>query len=81
MGILSKIYGNQEQPKSFTDRLSSIKSVFKQSHAEAVALNDEMNNEIVTKEGTIAIIQKEVQEIQETQKGVTNFIKNIEGLI
>lgn len=40
-----------------------------------------MNSEIVSKEGTIALIQKEVKDIQETQKGVTSFIKNIEGLI
>ena len=79
--ITSLLGTGKEQPKSFTDRLSSIKSVFKQSHAEAVALNDEMNSEIVSKEGTIALIQKEVKDIQETQKGVTSFIKNIEGLI
>lgn len=66
---------------SFSERMASIKSMFKTAHENASNLHAEMEQEIKNKEAQIASLQSEIETISATKKDVETFMDNISKLI
>lgn len=66
---------------SFSERMASIKSMFKTAHENASNLHAEMEQEIKNKEAQIASLQSEIETISTTKKETETFMDNISKLI
>lgn len=66
---------------SFSERMASIKSMFKTAHENASNLHAEMEQEINNKEAQIASLQSEIETISTTKKETETFMDNISKLI
>ena len=67
--------------KTFNDRLTDVKSMFKKAHEEATNLRDEMLGEIAVKQTQIENIQASINEIEATKADTEKFISNLEKFI
>lgn len=66
---------------SFSERMVSIKSVFKTIHENASNLHAEIEQEIAKKESQIAALQEDIKTIDVTKQEAETFMSNIEKLI
>ena len=66
---------------SFSERMASIKSMFKTAHEDASSLHAEMEQEIAKKESQIAALQEDIKTIDVTKQEAETFMSNIEKLI
>lgn len=66
---------------SFSERMASIKSMFKTTHENANNLHAEMESEIAKKESQIAVLQEDIKTIGVTKQEAETFMSNIEKLI
>lgn len=66
---------------SFSERMASIKSMFKTVHENANNLHAEMESEIAKKESQIAALQEDIKTINVTKQEAEAFMSNIEKLI
>lgn len=66
---------------SFSERMASIKSMFKTAHENASNLHAEMEQEIAKKESQIAALQEDIKTIDVTKQEAEIFMSNIEKLI
>lgn len=66
---------------SFSERIVSIKSMFKTAHENASNLHAEMEQEIAKKESQIAALQEDIKTIDVTKQEAEAFMSNIEKLI
>lgn len=66
---------------SFSERMASIKSIFKTAHEDASNLHAEMEQEIAKKESQIAALQEDIKTIDVTKQEAETFMSNIEKLI
>lgn len=67
--------------KTFNDRLTDVKSMFKKAYEEANNLRDEMLGEIAVKQTQIENIQASINEIEATKADTEKFINNLEKFI
>lgn len=67
--------------KTFNDRLTDVKSMFKKAYEEANNLRDEMLGEIAVKQTQIENIQASINEIESTKADTEKFINNLEKFI
>lgn len=67
--------------KTFNDRLTDVKSMFKKAYEEANILRDEMLGEIAVKQTQIENIQASINEIEATKADTEKFINNLEKFI
>ena len=67
--------------KTFNDRLTDVKSMFKKAYEEANSLRDEMLGEIAVKQTQIENIQASINEIEATKADTEKFINNLEKFI
>lgn len=67
--------------KTFNDRLTDVKSMFKKAYEEANNLRDEMLGEIAVKQTQIENIQASINEIEATKADTEKFISNLEKFI
>ena len=67
--------------KTFNDRLTDVKSMFKKAYEEANNLRDEMLGEIAVKQTQIESIQASINEIEATKADTEKFINNLEKFI
>lgn len=65
----------------FSERMASIKSMFKTTHEDASNLHAEMEQEIAKKESQIAALQEDIKTIDVTKQEAETFMSNIEKLI
>lgn len=65
----------------FSERMASIKSMFKTAHEDAGNLHAEMEQEIAKKESQIAALQEDIKTIDVTKQEAETFMSNIEKLI
>lgn len=65
----------------FSERMASIKSMFKTAHEDASNLHVEMEQEIAKKESQIAALQEDIKTIDVTKQEAETFMSNIEKLI
>lgn len=65
----------------FSERMASIKSIFKTAHENASNLHAEMEQEIAKKESQIAALQEDIKTIDVTKQEAETFMSNIEKLI
>ena len=65
----------------FSERMASIKSMFKTAHEDASNLHAEMEQEIAKKESQIAALQEDIKTIDVTKQEAETFMSNIEKLI
>ena len=65
----------------FSERMASIKSMFKTAHEDASNLHAEMEQEIAKKESQIAALQEDIKTIEVTKQEAETFMSNIEKLI
>lgn len=65
----------------FSERMASIKSMFKTAHEDASNLHEEMEQEIAKKESQIAALQEDIKTIDVTKQEAETFMSNIEKLI
>ena len=65
----------------FSERMASIKSMFKTAHEDASNLHAEMEQEIAKKETQIAALQEDIKTIDVTKQEAETFMSNIEKLI
>ena len=68
-------------PKTFGDRLTDVKQMFKKAHEDASILRDEMLGEIATKQTKIEALQAEINNIEATKADTEKFIHNIEQFL
>lgn len=66
---------------SFSEKMASIKSMFKTVHENANNLHAEMESEIAKKESQIAALQEDIKTINVTKQEAEAFMSNIEKLI
>lgn len=66
---------------SFSERMASIKSMFKTAHENASNLHSQMEEEIKSKEAQIATLQSDIETINVTKKEAETFMENISKLI
>lgn len=66
---------------SFSERMVSIKSVFKTIHENASNLHAEIEQEIAKKESQIAALQEDIKTIDVTKQEAETLMSNIEKLI
>ncbi len=66
---------------SFSERMASIKSMFKTLHEYASNLHAEMEQEIARKESQIAALQEDIKTIGVTKQEAETFMSDIEKLI
>ena len=59
---------------SFSERMASIKSMFKTAHENASNLHAEMESEIAKKESQIAALQEDIKTIGVTKQEAGNII-------
>ena len=62
---------------SFSERMASIKSMFKIAHENASNLHAEMESEIAKKESQIAALQEDIKTIDVTMQEAETFMFNI----
>lgn len=67
--------------KTFTDKLSSIKSAFQSTHDKTVSLIERMNTEITSKENSIKELQYEIKEIESIKAQADNFVTNLKNIL
>ena len=65
----------------FSERMASIKSMFKTAHEDASNLHAEMESEIAKKESQIAALQEDIKTIDVTKQETETFMSNIEKFI
>jgi len=65
----------------FSERMASIKSMFKTAYEDANNLYAEIEQEIAKKESQIAALQEDIKTIDVTKQEVETFMSNIEKLI
>ena len=65
----------------FSERMASIKSMFKTAHEDASNLHAEMEQEIAKKESQIAALQEDIKTIDVTKQEAETFMSNIEKLV
>ena len=65
----------------FSERMASIKSMFKTAHENANNLHAEMEQEIAKKESQIAALQEDIKTIDVTKQEAETFMSNTEKLI
>lgn len=65
----------------FSERMASIKSMFKTAHENASNLHAEMEQEIAKKESQIAALQEDIKTVDVTKQEAETFMSNIEKLI
>lgn len=65
----------------FSERMASIKLMFKTAHEDASNLHAEMEQEIAKKESQIAALQEDIKTIDVTKQEAETFMSNIEKLI
>ena len=65
----------------FSERMASIKSMFKTAQEDASNLHAEMEQEIAKKESQIAALQEDIKTIDVTKQEAETFMSNIEKLI
>ena len=65
----------------FSERMASIKSMFKTAHENASNLHAEMESEIAKKESQIAALQEDIKTIDVTKQETETFMSNIEKFI
>lgn len=65
----------------FSERMASIKSMFKTAHEDASNLHAEMEQEIAKRESQIAALQEDIKTIDVTKQEAETFMSNIEKLI
>lgn len=65
----------------FSERMASIKSMFKTAHENASNLHAEMEQEIAKKESQIAALQEDIKTIDVTKQEAETFMSNIEKLV
>lgn len=65
----------------FSERMASIKSMFKTAHEDASNLHAEMEQEIAKKESQIAALQEDIKTIDVTKQEAEAFMSNIEKFI
>lgn len=63
---------------SFSERMASIKSMFKTAHENASNLHAEMESEIAKKGSQIAALQEDIKTIDVTKQETETFMSNIE---
>lgn len=66
---------------SFSERMASIKSMFKTAHENASNLHAETEKEIEKKNAQIASLQSDIENINTTKAEAEVFIENISKLI
>lgn len=66
---------------SFSERMASIKSMFKTAHENASNLHAEMEKEIENKNAQIAVLQSDIETINVTKKEAEAFMENISKFI
>lgn len=66
---------------SFSERMVSIKSMFKTAHEDASNLHAEIEQEIAKKESQIAALQEDIKTIDVTKQEAETFMSNIEKFI
>lgn len=66
---------------SFSERMASIKSIFKTVHENVNNLHAEMESEIAKKESQIAALQEDIKTINVTKQEAETFMSNIGKLI
>lgn len=66
---------------SFSERMASIKSMFKTAHENTSNLHAEMESEIAKKESQIAALQEDIKTIDVIKQETETFMSNIEKLI
>lgn len=66
---------------SFSERMASIKSMFKTAHENTNNLHAEMEQEIAKKESQITALQEDIKTINVTKQEAEVFMSNIEKLI
>ena len=66
---------------SFSERMASIKSMFKTAHENASNLHAGMEQEIAKKESQIAALREDIKTIDVTKQEAETFMSNIEKLI
>ena len=59
---------------SFSERMASIKSMFKIAHENASNLHTEMESEIAKKESQIAALQEDIKTIDVTMQEAETFM-------
>ena len=62
---------------SFSERMTSIKSMFKTAYENASNLHAEMESEIAKKESQIAALQEDIKTIGVTKQEAETFMFNI----
>ena len=67
--------------KTFTDELSSIKSIFHSTHDKTASLIERMNTEIASKESSIKELQNEIKDIENIKTQADNFIANLKNIL
>lgn len=65
----------------FSERMASIKSMFKTAHENASNLHSQMEEEIKSKESKIASLQSDIETINVTKREAEEFMENISKLI
>lgn len=66
---------------SFSERMASIKSMFKIAHENVNNLHAEMEKEIENKNAQIAVLQSDIETINVTKKEAEAFMENISKFI
>lgn len=66
---------------SFSERMASIKSMFKTAHENAGNLHAEMESGIAKKESQIAALREDIRTIGVTKQEAETSMSNIEKLI
>ena len=75
------MFGKKVKVAPFSERMASIKSMFKIAHENASNLHAEMEEEIKNKSAQIASLQSDIQTINTTKKEAEEFMENISKLI
>ena len=67
--------------KTFTDKLSSIKSAFQSTHDKIASLIERMNTEIASKESSIKELQDEIKDIENIKAQANKFVGNLKSIL
>ena len=67
--------------KSFADKLSEVKSIFRKALDESKKLASEMETKISEKNQTIADLQNEIKEIEIVQEDNSKFAQKLEEML
>lgn len=66
---------------TFSERLGSVKSMFKKAYEDATKLDAEMQADIENKKQRIAAIEADINTVSVTQKETQEFMSNLEKFI